>query len=741
MGICLVVAPLELNAMTAPDRQVTPAPLVPASPEPRHDAVTPRTTIRATRLTEPLRLDGRLDEQVYSTVRPVTDFVQMEPRAGAPATEQTDMWIFVDEQRVYVTFRCWESHPERMVVNEMRRDNSRLWLGDNVAFMFDTFHDRRNGVEFGIAPSGGRYDGQFTNERWYNGDWNPVWEVAVSSFEGGWVAEAAIPFRSLRYPHGREQVWGFQARRINAWKNELSFLTALPPELGMGRGIFAASLAPTLVGIQAPLHRAVHLDLKPYARTAMATDRDASPAIENVRTGDIGLDAKYGMTDNLAADLTVRPDFAQVEADEAQINLTRFNLFFPEKREFFLENAGVFTFGNQVGGDMPTMFYSRRIGLNQGHAVTIDGGGRVTGKVGGLTIGALDIQSAGDYDGRPSTNYAAVRLKRDVLQRSTIGLIATSRSTGDLDNSRPTTYGVDGTFALSPMLTLNTYWAKTTVAGLAQSDDISYRGQLDYIGDRYGLQIERLVVGSHFDPALGFVPRPDMRKTAGALRFSPRPRGRTRVRKWYLNALGTYITDSAGLVETRDLMGEFAADLQNGDHFTTQHEHDTEFIPRPFTIARGMTFLVGSYQMDTSRLGYTFGPRRRFSGSVLIEHGAFYGGQRSAFSLSSGRVNVGLRLSAEPSYSVTNVRLPTGEFTASLLGSRATFTLTPELFVSTLVQYSSSTHTVSTNARLRWEYRPGSELFLVYNDGRNTLATPMVRSRALVLKVNRLFRP
>jgi hypothetical protein len=490
-----------------------------------------------------------------------------------------------------------------MVVNEMRRDNSRLWLGENVAFMFDTFHDHRNGVEFGIAPTGGRYDGQFTNERWYNGDWNPVWDVAVGSFEGGWIVETAIPFTSLRYPPGREQVWGFQARRINAWKNELSFLTALPPELGMGRGIFAASLAPTLIGIQAPARHAVHLDLKPYAKTAMATDRDASPAIENDRTAGLGLDAKYGITDNLTADLTVRPDFAQVEADEERINLTRFNPFFPEKREFFLDNAGMFTFGNQLGGDVPTLFYSRRIGLNQGRAVPIDGGGRVTGKIGGLTIAALDIRSSDDRDGKPSTNFTAARLKRDVFQRSSVGLIATSRSVGDLDGSRHTTYGVDGTFALSPMLTLNTYWAQADVAGFTRADDISYRGQLDYVGDRYGLRMERLVVGSHFDPGLGFVPRPDIRKTAGAFRFSPRSRGRSRIRKSYMNVLGTYITDHAGHVETRDLMGEFAVDFQNGDHLSVQHEYDAEFLPTTFAISPGITLPIGDYRLETSRVG------------------------------------------------------------------------------------------------------------------------------------------
>jgi hypothetical protein len=718
-----------------------PAPVAPAVIS--RDTATGRATIRAVRLTEPLRVDGRLDEEIYANVPPMSDFVQMEPHAGSLATERTEVWIFFDQDNVYVTFRCWESHPERMVVNEMRRDNYHLWLGENVAFLLDTFHDRRNGVEFGVSPSGGRYDGQVTNERSYNGDWNPVWEVAVRSFSGGWIAETAIPFTSLRYQPGRDQVWGFQARRINAWKNELSFLTALPPELGMGRGIFAASLAPTLVGIEAPVRRSQHIEVKPYAKAELATDRHAAPPIINHTNGDAGLDVKYGVTENLAADVTLRPDFAQVEADDERLNLTRFNLFFPEKREFFLENAGTFAFGGQGGSDLPVLFYSRRIGLDQGQAVPIDTGGRLTGRIGAFTIGALDMQSSEQGGaGAPSTNFSAVRVKRDIFGRSSIGLIATSRSAGDADPSRNTVYGVDGTFALSREITVNTYWAGTTAAGATPSHDISYRGQLDYIGDRYGVRAERLVVGSHFDPGIGFVPRPDMRKTAGAFRFSPRPHRRTRIRKFYWNGAVSHVTNAAGQVETRDILGEFVIDFQNSDRLTVQHEYDAELVPRPFLMTPAITLPVAAYRLETARVGYSLGPQRPFAATLLAEYGPFYGGRRTAVSMSSGRLNATLRVSIEPTVSVNRVTLPQGDFTAVLAGSRVTYTVTPLLFASALIQYNSSTDVVSTNLRLRWEYRPGSELFVVYNDERDTAVTrfSVLRNRAFVVKINRLLR-
>jgi hypothetical protein len=700
-----------------------------------------REPVRAVRLREPLRVDGRLDEAIYTTVAPMSDFVQMEPNAGSPATEQTEVWILFDEDNVYVTFRCWESHPERMIVKEMRRDHSNLWQGENVAFLLDTFHDRRNGVEFGVTPSGGRYEGQVTDERSYNGDWNPVWQVAVGRFDGGWIAETAIPFKSLRYAPGRTQVWGFQARRINAWKNELSFLTPLPRELGMGRGIFAASLAPALVGVEAPAP-SKQLELKPYTRGDLTTNRDATPPVSNHLGGDVGLDVKYALKKNLSADVTYNTDFAQVEADEQQLNLTRFSLFFPEKRDFFLENQGTFAFGGVGSADVPILFYSRRIGVSPGQAVPIDGGGRVTGRVGPFTIGALNIESGQQtLTGAPATNFSVVRVKRDILHRSSVGVIATSRSVGEADSRRNTAYGVDGTFALSRNLTFNTYWVRTDT-GNNSNDATSYRGQLDYSGDRYGIQLERLVVGRNFDPGIGFVRRPDMQKHVGSFRFSPRPSKGTRIRKVYWDGTITRITNGNGQLETRDVFGEFAIDFQNSDHLSAQFERDDEILPRPFSIAPGITLPVSAYSLETARAGYSLGPQRPFAATLLAEYGPFYGGRRAAVSLSAGRLNATRRVSLEPTYAINRVSLPQGDFAATLAGARVTYTVTPMLFTSALVQYNSSTNIVSTNVRLRWEYQPGSELFVVYNDERDSVAPrfPVLRNRALVIKITRLFR-
>src|SRR5688572_28934827 len=371
-------------------------------------------TLRAVRIEAPLRIDGQLDEPIYKDVQPITNFIQVEPREGDAATEKTDIWIAFDADNIYISFRCWESRPDLRVAKEMRRDHTSIWSGDdNVAFLIDTFYDRRNGFEFTLNPIGGRQDAQIANERQWIGDWNTVWDFSVGTFEGGWTAETAIPFKSLRYRPGENQVWGFNAMRTNRWKNELSFLTPVPKARGQG-GLHQASLAATLVGLTAPAG-SKNLEIKPYVISNVSGTRTAQSTMLNDISGDFGVDAKYGLTQNLTADLTFNTDFAQVEADQQQVNLTRFSLFLPEKREFFLENQGTFGFGSSSGqgGDTPVLFYSRRIGLEGGRAVPIDGGGRLTGRVGRYSLGLLNIQSDDSpAAGASSTNFSVVRVRR-----------------------------------------------------------------------------------------------------------------------------------------------------------------------------------------------------------------------------------------------------------------------------------------------------------------------------------------
>ena len=708
-----------------------------------------RMTIRAIRLAEPLDIDGTLDELLYRDVPGLTDFVQIEPVEGAPATERTEVWLAFDGDNVYISGRCWDSVPEsRWIANELRRDSFNIAQNEYIDIVLDTFYDRRNGINLTVNPLGGRMDGQITDERDYAADWNPVWSVRAGRFPGGWTFESAIPFQSLRYRPGRAQVWGFSLTRQVRWKNELSSLVPLP----VSRGIMLISQAATVVGIEAPDDGGRVLEIKPYAIGDLTTDRGAVPALSNALHAEAGLDVKYALTQNLVADATVNTDFAQVEVDEQQVNLTRFGLFYPEKREFFLENQGVFAFGGAAGNlfgaagvNVPILFYSRRIGLEERGGVAaevpMEAGGRLTGRVGPFSVGALHIRTGNQpRTDTVATDFSVVRVKRDVLRRSSIGALAARRSVSRRGPGANDTYGVDGTFSFYDDLNVNTYWARTATAGM--QDELSYRAQLDYAGDRYGVQLERLVVGRGFNPEIGFLRRDDFEGSFGALRFSPRPASIEAIRQLTWEGRIDHIADRAGLLETREQVARFGIEFENSDGFDVFYTRSYEFLKQPFRIAPEVVLPVDGYDFQQVEVSFAFGAQRPFAGSLGVVRGSFYGGDKTTVNLARGRLEITPRLSLEPSVSFNWIDLPQGRFSTELLTTRTTYTLSPLMFVSALVQYNSSSASLGANVRLRWEYRPGSELFVVYNEARDTLrpGRPELRDRALIIKINRLFR-
>ena len=315
----------------------------PVAPETVARDAAGRATVRAVPLDGPLQIDGELDERIYDMVPPVSDFIQQLPDEGEPATERTEAWVFYDAQNIYVAARNWDSAPEsQWVANEMQRDSFQLINNDSFSVAFDTFYDRRNGVAFLVNPIGGIFDYQITDEGNPNADWNPIWDVRTGRFDGGWTVEMEIPFKSIRFSPGTSQIWGIQIGRIVRWKNETTHLTPVPRS--GGPGMFRLSAAGTLTGVVVPRGNRT-FEIKPYAIGSLATDVNAVPLVSNEGDGDFGFDVKYVVSQNLTADFTYNTDFAQVEVDEQQVNLTRFSLFFPEKREFFLEGRGIFDFG------------------------------------------------------------------------------------------------------------------------------------------------------------------------------------------------------------------------------------------------------------------------------------------------------------------------------------------------------------------------------------------------------------
>jgi hypothetical protein len=708
-------------------------------------------TVRATRVLEPIVIDGRLDDSAYRTIDPIDGFIQQEPHEGEPATEATDVWLLFDDDNVYVSARCWDSHPERMVGNEMRRDHQALSRNENFGVAFDTFHDRRNSFMFHVNLLGGLTDALAVDERNVNKDWNTVWFARTERFDRGWTVEIAIPFKSLRFRSGENPVWGVNFRRIVQWKNEVSYLTPIPASYDL-RGLVKMSSAANVVGLEPAPAR--NIEVKPYAIADVVTDRFASPAIENDAGGDAGFDVKYGITQSLVADVTWNTDFAQVENDELQVNLTRFSLFYPEKREFFLEGQGIFSFGNAGfggggGGDgmrgpdnTPVLFFSRSIGLSDVGEVPIRAGGRVTGKIGSYTLGLLNIHTDGVEDaGFEPTAFSVVRLKRDIFRKSQVGVLVTYRSESLVEDGSNQVYGVDGSFGLSDSLVVGGYYAASRTSELS-GDDESYRGIFDYNSDLYGARLSHTLVGENFNPEVGFLRREDFRESVAKFHFSRRrPGGVDWIRKVSLEPGVEYVEGTRGDLESRQAQLTFRMELESGDEWNVDFEKNYEFLAEPFEIAPGVILPVGEYDFDNVRLSYQLGPQRKVSGRITAQLGGFFDGTRREISY-RGRIETSSRFGLEPNLSFNRVNLVEGDFTATLAGIRATLNMSPQMSLSALVQYQSLDAEFLTNVRFRWEYLPGSDFFVVYSDGRTTaLDEPLyLQSRSLAVKITRLVR-
>jgi hypothetical protein len=707
-------------------------------------------TVRAFRVQAPLRVDGRLDEEIYRTVEPISNFIQQEPDEGQPATEKTEAWILFDEVNLYICARNWDSHPEREVANELRRDSSNILGNENLTFAIDTFHDRRNGYVFQTNALGALRDMAVTDDQ-QNQAWNGIWQVKTSRFEQGWTVEVAIPFKSLRYRGSGPQTWGINLRRLVKWKNEFSYLSLVPAALGTG-GISRMASAATVVGLETPA-QSKNLELKPYAVASSTTDRSGASPFNNRGDTNAGLDFKYGLTRSLIVDATYRTDFAQVEEDVQQVNLTRFSVFFPEKRDFFIEGQGIFDFGGQQAGsspgDVPLLFFSRQIGLSQGQAVPVVGGVRLTGRAGAFSIGALNIQT----DDKPSaramaTNFSALRLKRNLLRRSNVGVLATRRgpalgAAGGASAGSYTT-GVDATMLFFKSINVTSYYALTSTPDTtgANVTGSSYRGRFEYNADRYGATAEHMLIDADFRPEVGYVRRNDIRRTFAQARFSPRPRRSKLIRKFTWQGSLDYVTDAPAIeLQSREAAGLFRIDFQSSDQASAEFSREFELLPARFSIAPGVIVPAGGYSYSTSRVSYSLGQQRRVSGRLSASTGSLYSGSKSDVSY-SGRWGVVPQFSLEPSVTLAWGSLPYGDFTARLLGSRFTVTPSARMLISSLVQFNVDAKTLAASARLRWEYTGGSELFLVYSDGRDTHhpGFPGLLNRTFAIKATRLFR-
>ena len=612
---------------------------------------------------------------------------------------------------------------------------------------FDTYHDRRNAFVFYTTPLGALTDQTYTDEGNPNRDWNQIWDVRTGRFEGGWTAEIAIPFKSLRYAPGRSQTWGIQIRRGIRRKNEWTHLTVLPPASGGSQAWFRVSGSATLVGLEVP-PASRNIEIKPYVSARSTTDRLASPPSPTMVMPTSAAICKYGITPNLTADFTYNTDFAQVEVDEQQVNLTRFALSFPEKRDFFLEGRGIFEFGRGValgggGGDSvaPTLFYSRRIGLNRGRVIPIDVGGRMSGRVGQFSIGLLDIRTGDEeVSATPVTNFAVVRVKRDILRRSNIGAIFTNRSDSVTASAptRPTARTRRSASSRTCRLEAAISRRRPRRASTATTSVTRDGSTTTAIGTARAPSTCRSATTSTrrsgSSAATTSRAASDRRASAPGRRASTgcgSSGGRETSSTWRTAPASSKRATCAAASTSR---------WKRATKSGSRRRATTRCSIAPFQVAPGVFIPPGSYDFADAQARYLLGNQRRVSGELTLQHGGFYDGTLTAAGYSTARVSVTEQLSVEPAISINFIDLPSGSFTSQVLRARVDYAFSPRMFASGLLQYSSNDSLFSTNLRFRWEYRPGSEFFLVYTDERDTFprGSPALRNRAVVAKINRL---
>jgi len=723
--------------------------------------------VRAVRTDVAPVLDGLLEEHIWGRAGLIDELIQQEPIEGARATEDTEIHLLYDAETLYIGVRAWERSEHGVVATEMRRDSDRILDEDNIQIILDTFRDSRSGYMFVTNPLGAQLDQQIFNEgqggaRQFgfsssniNRDWDGVWHVAARTLDDGWVAEIAIPMVTVRFSDADQQSWGMNIMRNMGGKNEQAFWAPISKEFTITR----VSMAGVLEGMES-LNRGMDLRVTPFV-----TGGGSSTLESNVESNDwqrdYGLDVKYGLTAGLNLDLTLNTDFAQAEVDDEQVNLTRFALFFPEKRDFFLENSGQFRIGSaNPFNRYAELFFSRRIGLTRtGDNVPIIGGARLTGKVGQNDIAVMSVQTD-EALGTAAENFAVAKFSRN-FGRSRVGALFINKTDidafGDLaaDTSyHNRTYAIDAVFAPHPNFTVQGFLSGTETPGLVAPvddpatparEDEGWGGMGSYINAEW-LDADWRIYGEYADfendynPEVGFLPRNGIRTSKWHIERSPRPDF------WGIRVLSPmvnyiYTTDQTGLRVADRWHTMLGVRFDNGAFLNLWWNDNFDRVDRDFSL-NDVVIPTGDYDFNEYRVSFDSNPSRRFYYGVMVSPQQFYGGDRFD---TQGKFGARLtdRLSSEASWTRNDVELPSGDFTVDLASIRVDFAISPTMAIRSITQYNSFVEQFSTSARFRWTYRPGSDVFIAYDELRRDPTDPLsaftFRDRRLIVKATFLL--
>ncbi|HEX7484896.1 MAG TPA: DUF5916 domain-containing protein [Vicinamibacterales bacterium] len=667
-----------------------------------------RPSARAVRITAAIRVDGALDEPAWAQAAPIGPLAQREPDEGAKASEDTEVRVLYTATAMYFGILCRDRTPSAIVSKHLTRD-AELESDDNIIVVIDPFLDHRNGFFFQVNPSGARIDGQIANNSEDKSlDWDGIWEASARITPEGWVAEIGVPFKTLRFKPG-QTVWGLNVERLIKRRNE-SDRWATPL-----RDSWVTNLdqAGRLEGIEG-IHQGRGLDIRPYLSGGEENSDGKVQA---------GIDVFKNLTPNMNASVTVNTDFAETEADARQINLTRFPLFFPEKRAFFLEGAGVFDVA-ATNEESVLPFFTRRIGLLRGREVPVLVGTKIVGRQSDYNIGVLDVQTRGvdDFGGDgqrlESQNLLAARVSRNIFRQSWIGAIVTH---GNPDGTgRNTLVGADirlatSTFHGNKNLS-GSFFVLRTDDEASGTSDYSFGGNIDYPNDLWNCSFGWRQIGDNFRPALGFVPRRGIRRLSPGFSFRPRP-GRFGIRQLSFDAQPVWVSDLHNVVQSWEVYSSpFHAEFESGDQVEFNAMPQYERLAEPFEIADGVVIPVGGYRMNRWGVQAETADKRPVVVQAEYSWGEFYSGARRDVQLEI-TFKPSTHIQAAVQFERNDVSLREGDFSAQVLTLRADYNFSPNVSWANLVQYDSESRLLGVQSRFRWILKPGNDLFLVVNRG------------------------
>ena len=693
----------------------------------------PSPNALAVRTEEPIVVDGLFEEESWLLATPITEFLQRDPQEGAPGTERTEVRILFDQLHLYLAVVCYDSNPAGIVAAELRRDDD--MEGDDIfEVIFDTFHDHRNGYRFRVNPLGTQRDVTINDEgRNRNPNWDEKWEAQTQITEEGWSAEIAIPFKAMRFANADGSVWGMNFHRTIMRKNEDVFWS------GHNRGYTITKLSGSghlegLADIQGFRFR-----FKPFV-TGGAIRAPGSGETSTSYRRKIGVeDAKILITPQWVLDATVNPDFAQADVDQAQVNLSRFSLFFPEKREFFQEGSGIFQFGTgtRFGGVTDLLlFHSRRIGLSKDREeISILGGIKLSGRQGPLEVGLLNMQT-GRESASPGQNFSVLRVKGNVLARSYVGAMLT-RNTGSTLGGSNRALGLDSNFTFYRYLNIQGLLAKTLSTGL-NGRDWAGKGMIRWNSDRYLFSLEHLQIEQNFRPEMGFVRRAEpgwkgLQQTQTEVGYKPRP-GLSWIRQFEISGGLGYLANQEGLLETREAEIGLSTEFESGDVVRSDFSRNYERLVTPFRIRGGGTVPTGAYRFNEFSMRYSGYRGRRIAGNLEFEKGGFFDGTITSFEISPV-VRPNAKLSIEPGFGWNRISRQNSAFITRELNTQVNYSLSQKWLTRTTLVWNSQDNEFLVNFRLNYIFRQGDDLFVVYSESRNHGERNGLLNRALIVKL------